>query len=66
MEEEEEGVEVEALAQDMEVATEVGPWEEGVMAEEGEEETDSIPTETMGTADCQSSAPTLTNEGSVL
>ena len=54
------------MALDTEEATEVGPWEEGVMAEEGEEETDSIPTETMGTADCQSSAPTLTNEGSVL
>ena len=36
-----------ALAQDMEEASEVGPWVEGVMAEEGEE-TDSIPTETNG------------------
>ena len=57
---------MEALALDTEEVTEVGPWEEEVTAEEGEEETDSIPTETMGTADCQSSAPTLTNEGSVL
>ena len=58
-EEEEEGVEVEALAQDTEEASEVGPWEEEVMAEEEEEETDSIPTETMSTADCQKLSPNI-------
>ena len=56
--EEEEGVEVEALAQDTEEASEVDPWEEEVMAEE-EEETDSIPTETMSTADCQKLSPNI-------
>ena len=58
-EEEEEGVEVEALALDTEEATEVGLWEEEVMAEEGEEETDSIPTETMSSADCQKLSPNV-------
>ena len=58
-EEEEEGVEVEALALDTEEATEVGLWEEEVMAEEGEEETDSIPTETMSSAECQKLSPNV-------
>ena len=58
-EEEEEGVEVEALALDTEEVTEVGLWEEEVMAEEGEEETDSIPTETMSSAECQKLSPNV-------
>ena len=58
-EEEEEGVEVEALALDTEEALEVDPWEEGVMAAAGEEETDLIPTETTLSADCRKLSPNI-------
>ena len=47
------------MALDTEEVTEVGPWEEEVTAEEGEEETDSIPTETMSSAECQKLSPNV-------